>query len=51
MKHFSERNPSWIALLGSVLLVLLFVGILFSDRLPFIGGGTTYEARFAEAAG
>lgn len=51
MKHFSERNPSWIAVFGSIGLVLVFLGILFSERLPIIGDGTTYSAEFAESAG
>jgi phospholipid/cholesterol/gamma-HCH transport system substrate-binding protein len=46
-----ERNP---LLLGVVGLVLAAVGLLAAfnaDRLPLIGGGSTYAAAFSEAAG
>lgn len=46
-----ERNP---LVLGVVSLVLAAVGLLAAfnaDRLPLIGGGSTYAAAFSEAAG
>jgi phospholipid/cholesterol/gamma-HCH transport system substrate-binding protein len=51
MKPLRERNQ---AAVGAVTLILLVVGVLaafYSDRLPVIGGGTTYTATFAESAG
>lgn len=51
MKHFSERNPSWIAVGGTIGLILLFLGIMFSEQLPLVGAGKTYQAEFAESAG
>lgn len=51
MKAFSERNPAWIAVVGTVLLVAGFLATFYSDDLPVIGHGTTYTAHFSEAAG
>ncbi|MFD9892308.1 MCE family protein [Amycolatopsis sp. NPDC059027] len=51
MKSFQKRNPVPIALAGIAVLVLGFIAALNSDSLPLIGGGTTYSADFAEAAG
>ncbi|GAB2815536.1 MCE family protein [Actinocorallia aurea] len=51
MRPFRERNP---AVLGGVALAGIAVGITLAlnlDSLPVIGGGTTYHAQFAEAAG
>ncbi|GAB4002380.1 MCE family protein [Nocardioides ultimimeridianus] len=51
IKQFGERNPAWIAVLGTIALAMVVVLTFFSSSLPVIGGGTTYSARFTEAAG
>jgi phospholipid/cholesterol/gamma-HCH transport system substrate-binding protein len=51
MKAFSERNPFWIGLIGLIVLASVFFLTFNASSLPIIGGGTTYHARFAEAAG
>lgn len=51
MRAFSERNPVWIAVVGTAVLVTAFVATFHSDALPVLGRGTTYTAHFAEAAG
>ncbi|KAA1419345.1 MCE family protein [Nocardioides humilatus] len=51
MKAFSERNPAWIAVIGTVVLMAGCLTAFFSSSLPVIGSGTSYEARFTEAAG
>lgn len=50
-KPVKERNPIAVALVGLLLLALLTVFAYNADRLPLIGGGTTYSADFSEAAG
>ncbi|WP_329522096.1 MCE family protein [Spirillospora sp. NBC_01491] len=51
LKPLRERNPIPIALLGVAVLVLGLLVALRADELPIIGGGTTYQAYFSEAAG
>ncbi len=51
MKPIRERNPVAVAIVGLAVLALLAVLAFFSADLPVIGGGTTYTAYFAEAAG
>ena len=51
MKAFSERNPLIIAVAGILALVLVFLVTFNAERLPIIGGGQVYHAKFAEAAG
>ncbi len=51
MKAFSERNPAWVAVVGTVLLVASFLATFYSESLPVIGSGSTYTAHFSEAAG
>ena len=51
MKRLRERNQ---AAVGAVTLVLVVLGTLvsyFSDELPLLGTGTTYQAYFAESGG
>jgi phospholipid/cholesterol/gamma-HCH transport system substrate-binding protein len=51
MKPVSERNPIAVALVGLALLAAIALVAFFANDLPIIGGGTTYTAFFAEAAG
>jgi phospholipid/cholesterol/gamma-HCH transport system substrate-binding protein len=51
MKSFRERNPVGIGLIGTLLLAAVAAVVFFSEDLPIIGGGTTYQAEFSEAAG
>jgi phospholipid/cholesterol/gamma-HCH transport system substrate-binding protein len=46
-----RRNPIAVAFAGLAILAALAVLTYFSGNLPFIGGGTTYTAYFAEAGG
>lgn len=46
-----ERNPIAVALAGLAILAVIALLTYFSGNLPIIGGGTTYTAYFAEAAG
>ncbi|MEU6608578.1 MCE family protein [Streptomyces shenzhenensis] len=50
-KPVQDRNPVTVALVGLLLLALLTVFAYNADRLPLIGGGTTYSADFSESAG
>jgi phospholipid/cholesterol/gamma-HCH transport system substrate-binding protein len=51
MKPLSQRSPIWIALAGLAILAAVAAVTFYSGDLPFIGGGTTYTAYFAEAGG
>ncbi|MBB3662175.1 MULTISPECIES: MCE family protein [Prauserella salsuginis group] len=51
MKSFQKRNPIPIAITGIIVIVLGIVAALNTEDLPLIGGGTTYQAEFSEAAG
>lgn len=51
MTSFRERNPYTIGLVGSLVLAVLVVVSFTYDSLPVIGGGTTYQAEFGDAAG
>jgi phospholipid/cholesterol/gamma-HCH transport system substrate-binding protein len=46
-----ERNPISVALAGLAILAVIALLTYFSGNLPIIGGGTSYTAYFAEAAG
>jgi phospholipid/cholesterol/gamma-HCH transport system substrate-binding protein len=48
---FRERNKTVIGLVGILSLLLLVAAAFTTDRLPFIGGGSVYQADFSEAAG
>ncbi|MBA9001319.1 MCE family protein [Thermomonospora cellulosilytica] len=48
---FRERNPVPIGLVSFTVIAVLMLAAYFIEDLPVIGGGTTYTARFAEAAG
>jgi phospholipid/cholesterol/gamma-HCH transport system substrate-binding protein len=51
MRSFRSRNPITIGITGLVVIALALLAAIYSDDLPIIGGGTTYEAEFSEAAG
>ncbi|HEX2132230.1 MAG TPA: MCE family protein [Actinophytocola sp.] len=51
MKSFRERDPVPIGVIGTIVLALITAGVYFYQDLPVIGGGTTYQAEFSEAAG
>lgn len=51
MKPFRERNPVIIGAIGLALIAALLWASFNVDKLPFIGGGTTYTAAFSEAGG
>ncbi|MFF0227352.1 MCE family protein [Streptomyces sp. NPDC004629] len=51
LKPVKDRDPVAVALVGLLLLALLTVFAYHADRLPLIGGGTTYSADFSESAG
>ena len=51
MKPFRERNPVIIGAVSIVSLLLLLVGAFSANRLPIIGGGTTYGAAFSDLSG
>ncbi len=48
---FRERDPRPIGAIGLVLLAVLVLLAFNVQKLPFIGGGRTYHAAFAEAGG
>jgi phospholipid/cholesterol/gamma-HCH transport system substrate-binding protein len=48
---FSQRDPIPIAIVGLIVIALVTIAGFNSDNLPIIGGGTTYQAQFSEAAG
>ncbi|CAM3647842.1 MCE family protein [Kibdelosporangium persicum] len=51
MRSFRSRNPITIGVTGLVVIALVLLAAVYSDDLPIIGGGTTYQAQFSEAAG
>ncbi|WP_158888882.1 MCE family protein [Amycolatopsis anabasis] len=51
MKSFRERNPFVLGAVGSVVLAAALTATFYYEDLPIIGGGTTYQAEFGEAAG
>ncbi|MFB7940056.1 MCE family protein [Streptomyces sp. NPDC004779] len=51
LKPVKERNPISVALVGLLLLGLLAALAYNVERLPLVGGDTTYSADFSEAAG
>ncbi|MFK3732887.1 MCE family protein [Streptomyces sp. NPDC088090] len=51
IKPVKERNPLAVAVVGLVLLGLLATLAYNVDRLPLVGGDTSYSADFSEAAG
>lgn len=51
LKPLRERNPIPVSIVGLVLLLVLGTLAFRADDLPIIGGGTSYDAYFSEAAG
>ena len=50
-KPFSRRNPLPIGAIGLALIAALLWAAFNVDKLPLIGGGTTYSAYFSDATG
>jgi virulence factor Mce-like protein len=50
-KPFRDRNPVTIGAISLAALALLVFLAFNAQSLPFIGGGTLYQAYFSEAAG
>jgi phospholipid/cholesterol/gamma-HCH transport system substrate-binding protein len=51
MRPFRERNPLPIGIIGIVAILAIVLLAFNANKLPFIGGGDTYHADFADAAG
>jgi phospholipid/cholesterol/gamma-HCH transport system substrate-binding protein len=51
MSSLRQRHSIVIGIVGVVVLALLATAAYHADRLPIIGGGTTYTAEFSDAAG
>ncbi|MFD6781090.1 MCE family protein [Streptomyces diastaticus] len=51
VKPVKDRSPVAVALVGLLALALLAALAYNVERLPLVGGGTTYTADFSEAAG
>lgn len=51
LKPLAERNQAAVGAVTVLLLVASVLAALNTERLPLIGGGTTYAAYFAESAG
>jgi phospholipid/cholesterol/gamma-HCH transport system substrate-binding protein len=50
-KPFRDRNPVTIGAISLAVIATLVLLAFNAQNLPLIGGGTTYTARFTEAAG
>jgi phospholipid/cholesterol/gamma-HCH transport system substrate-binding protein len=51
MTSYRERNPVVLGAVGTLVLAAVAALVFFYQDLPLIGGGTTYQAEFTEAAG
>jgi phospholipid/cholesterol/gamma-HCH transport system substrate-binding protein len=51
MKPFRERNPVPIGAIGLTVILGLLILSFNASKLPFLNGGNTYHADFADAAG
>ena len=51
MKSFSERNPLIIGAIGVTAVVVIALGALNYQKLPFFSQGNDYSAYFADAGG
>lgn len=48
---FQSRDPIPIGIVSLLVLALVALSAYYVDELPIIGGGTSYQAHFSEAAG
>ncbi|HET7310260.1 MAG TPA: MlaD family protein [Mycobacteriales bacterium] len=51
MTPFRERNPVPIGAIGIAAILALLLLAFNADKLPFLGGGTSYHALFTDASG
>ncbi|AXB44326.1 MCE family protein [Amycolatopsis albispora] len=51
MTSFRERNPFTLGIAGSLAIAAITAATFYYEELPIVGGGTTYQAEFGEAAG
>ncbi|PXY24195.1 MCE family protein [Prauserella flavalba] len=51
MTSFRERNPFTLGVAGTVAIAAVVAAVINYETLPIVGGGTTYQAEFSEAAG
>lgn len=51
MKSFAERSPVLLGGIGTLVLAAVAALVFFYQDIPLLGGGTTYQAEFSEAAG
>jgi phospholipid/cholesterol/gamma-HCH transport system substrate-binding protein len=51
MKPFRERNPLPIGAIGLLVILAMLLLAFNAGKLPFLNGGKTYTADFADAAG
>src|SRR5579885_97058 len=51
MRPFRERDPLPIGIIGIVAILAIVLLAFNANALPFIGGGDTYHADFADAGG
>jgi phospholipid/cholesterol/gamma-HCH transport system substrate-binding protein len=51
MKSFAERSPVIIGLIGITTVVVIALGALNYQKLPFLNQGKNYSAYFADAGG
>ena len=51
MTPFRERNPVPIGAIGLLAILVLLLAAFNADKLPLIGGGTSYHALFTDAGG
>jgi phospholipid/cholesterol/gamma-HCH transport system substrate-binding protein len=51
MKPFRERNPITVGLVSVAILLVLLLTAFNADKLPIIGGGTSYPAAFTDLSG
>ncbi|RBM24395.1 ABC transporter substrate-binding protein [Prauserella sp. PE36] len=51
MTSFRERNPFTLGVAGTVAIAAVVAAVINYETLPIVGGRTTYQAEFNEAAG